>query len=575
MPIDRSQIIGALEEIATLLELKGENPFKVRAYQNAARALQGLAGDFDAMVASGKIHEVRGSGEAIAKKIEELHATGSLSYLTELEASIAPGLREMLRVPGLGPKRVRQIHAELGITSIGELEYACREHRLKLLPGFGEKLQASVLKGIEDLKRYKDRHLWVDAQAAAQRVVAFLGGVRGASLALAAGSLRRRRETVGDIDVLAAVAPKDRARVAAALTGGRLAVEVIASGDTKVTFRTVEGIHCDVRMVARAEHPFALHYFTGSKAHNTAVRARAQKAGLKLNEYGLFRGAQAIPCATEEELFAALKLQFIPPELREDMGEIEAAATDTLPALVEQTDLRGVLHVHTTWSDGAHTLAEMAETVREMGFEYLGVTDHSQTAAYAGGLTPDRVRQQIKEIRAAEDRIGVRILAGIESDILPDGALDYDKKTLDLFDFVIGSIHSKFNMDRGAMTRRVLTAMEDPHLSIVGHLTGRLLLAREPYEIDQEVVLQAASRFGVAMELNANPNRLDLDWTVLREAKRLGVLVAINPDAHDAGGISDVYVGVGIARKGWLEPKDVLNTRGAAGALALLKRKNP
>ena len=570
--MDKKQAAAALGEIGTLLELVGENPFKVRAYYAAARALETLAGDFDALVATGEIRKVRGIGEAIAGKIAELHATGDLAYLRELRARVAPGLVEMLRVPGLGPKRVRQIHAELGTESLGELEYACRENRLKLLPGFGEKLQARVLKGIEDLKRYQDRHLWIEGQQAAQRIATFLGGLRGVSTPVAAGSLRRRRETVGDIDVLAAVAPRDRAAIVRALTGRRLAAEVIAAGDTKVTFRTPGGIPCDVRMVTRAEFPFALNYFTGSKDHNTALRARAQRRGLTLNEYALRRGDDPVACATEDEIYAALGLQYIPPELREGAGEIEAAAAGAIPALVEQTDLRGILHVHTTWSDGVHTLREMAETAKEMGFQYIGITDHSQTASYAGGLTPERVRQQIREARAVEDRLGVRILAGIESDILPDGSLDYDRKTLELFDFVIGSVHARFTMDRAAMTRRIVTAMEDPALSIVGHLTGRLLLAREPYEVDQEAVLRAAARLGVVMELNANPNRLDLDWTVLREAKRLGVLVSIDPDAHEAGGMADVYIGVGIARKGWLEAKDVLNTRGPGEALAALQR---
>lgn len=572
MPVEKKQAAAVLDEIGTLLELAGENPFKVRAYRNASRALAALAGDFDALVATGEIRAVRGIGDAIAGKIAELYATGGLAYLDELRGRTAPGLVEMLRVPGLGPARVRQIHADLGVASLGELEYACRENRLRLLPGFGARLQAKVLKGLEDLKKYKDRHLWVEGQAAAQRITGLLGGLRGVALPIVAGSVRRRRETVGDVDILAAVAAKDRARIAGALAGGRDTAEVLSSGDTKVTLRTHDGIHCDVRMVTREEHPFALHYFTGCKEHNVAIRTRALKRGLTLNEYGLRRGDSPVACAAEEELFAALGLQYIPPELRENAGEIEAAAAGSIPTLVEQTDLRGIIHVHTTWSDGVHTLMEMAETAKEMGFDYIGITDHSQTASYAGGLTPDRVRRQIREARAVEDRLGVRVLAGIESDILPDGSLDYDAATLGMFDFVIGSVHAKFNLERAAMTRRIITAMEDPHLSIVGHLTGRLLLAREPYEVDQEAVIRAAARLGVVMELNANALRLDLDWTVLREAKRQKVLVSIDPDAHEAGGMADVYVGVGIARKGWLEAKDVLNTRGPDEALAILKR---
>ncbi|MBI5528800.1 MAG: DNA polymerase/3'-5' exonuclease PolX [Deltaproteobacteria bacterium] len=570
--MDKKDIAAALEEIGTLLDLAGENPFKVRAYQNAARAIEQIPGNLDDAVVSGKLREVKGIGEGISQKIAELHATGSLGYLDELRAKIEPGLLEMLKIHGLGPKRIRLIRETLGITTLGELEYACKENRLKLLEGFGEKLQENVLRGIEDLKKYKDRHLWVEAHHAAEQVITLLGGVRGVSDPQAAGSLRRCRETVGDIDVLAAVEPKDRARVAAALTGSKLAASVIGSGDTKVSFRTPHGLGCDVRMITRAEYPYTLHHLTGSKDHNAAMRGRAQKLGFKMNEYGLYKGERLVPCASEDEIFAALKLQYIPPELRENMGEIEAAESDAIPALLQKDDLLGVMHVHTSWSDGRNPLDEMVRAAKDLGFSYVGIADHSRSAAYAGGLSPERVREQRKEVRAAEDRIGVRVLFGIESDILPDGSLDYDKKTLDLFDFVIGSVHSKFNMERGEMTRRILKAMEDPHLSMVGHLTGRLLLAREPYEVDQEVVLHAAARFGVVMELNANPNRLDLDWRILRQAAGLGVLVSINPDAHEVEGLSDTFLGVGIARKGWLSAKDVLNTRSAKEALERMKR---
>jgi DNA polymerase (family 10) len=571
--MDKKEIAAALQEIGTLLELAGENPFKVRAYQNAARAVEQIPGSLDDAIASGKLREVKGIGEGISQKIAELHATGTLGYLDDLRSKIEPGLLEMLKISGLGPKRIRQIRDTLGITTLGELEYACKENRLRLLDGFGDKLQDNVLRGIEDLKKYKDRHLWVEARHAAEQVLALLGGVRGVLDPQAAGSLRRCRETVGDIDILAAVEPKDRARVAAALTGSTLAAAVIASGDTKVSFRTPNGLGCDVRMVARAEYPYALHHLTGSKDHNTAMRGRAQKLGFKMNEYGLYKGEKLVPCGSEEEIFAALKLQYIPPELRENMGEIEAAESDALPALLEKDDLLGVIHVHTSWSDGRNTLDEMVRAAKDMGFSYVGIADHSRSAAYAGGLSAERVRAQRREARAAEDKNSVRVLFGIESDILPDGSLDYDKKTLDLFDFVIGSVHSKFNMERGEMTRRILKAMGDPHLSMVGHLTGRLLLAREPYEVDQDVVLQAAARFGVIMELNANPNRLDLDWRVLRQAAGLGVLVSINPDAHEVEALSDTFLGVGVARKGWLTAKDILNTRSAKDALEAMKRK--
>jgi DNA polymerase (family 10) len=569
---DKNSISAALDEIASLLELSGGNPFKVRAYRNAARAVTALQGDLGGMIADGGLRKVGWIGEHIAARIAEMHASGRIGYLEELKSSVPPGLLEMMRIPGLGPKRIRLIHEKLGVSTAGELEYACLENRLLLLDGFGEKLQKKVLDGIGALKKYLGRHLWVEGAAAAAEVEKFLASIRGIGMTAVAGSVRRRRETVKDVDVLAVVPEKTRSAVAGALAGAPFVESMTGSGETKISFVTSSGMACDVRMVTREQFPYALHHFTGSREHNTAMRHRSVRMGLKMNEYGLFRGDTLLKCGSEEDLFAALGLAFIPPELRENLGEIEAAEKGALPRLVGDSDLKGVLHVHTTWSDGRNTLEETTRAAKRMGFSYIGITDHSRTAAYAGGLKADRIAAQQKEIRALEDRLGMRILSGIESDILPDGSLDYDARVLDSFDFVIGSIHAAFNMPMEAMTARVVKAMRDPHMSILGHPTGRLLLAREPYEIDIEAVMAEAARLGVCIELNANPHRLDLDWTHIREAKRLGIPISINPDAHDIEGLSDMFIGVGIARKGWLEKEDVLNAHDADNALKIMRR---
>jgi DNA polymerase (family 10) len=570
--MNKAEISGVLEELAVLLELAGENTFKVRAYQNAARAVTALPGDLGDLIAAGGLKKVKGIGESTAAKISELHATGKLAYLEEIKSRVPPGMIEMLRIPGLGPKRIRLIHDNLQINGVGELEYACRENRLLLLEGFGEKLQKKVLDGIEALRRYQGRHLWTEGAAAAAEIVSFLQKQKHVGQVEAGGSLRRRRETVGDIDILAEVPEEHRNAVASAITKAAFIEKVTGSGDTKTSIVTKNGMACDIRMVTGAEFPYAFHHFTGSREHNTAMRSRTVRMGLKMNEYGLFRGDELIPCRSEEELFKAVGLPYIPPEMRENTGEIEAGEKCVLPVLVEKRDLKGVLHIHTDWSDGRGTIEEMARAARELGFSYMGLTDHSQTAAYAGGLRPERVKEQLLEARRAEDSVGMRILRGIESDILPDGSLDYDSAVLDSFDFVIGSVHASFTMSRADMTSRIVRAMRDPHLSILGHPTGRLLLAREPYAVDLEEVLREAAELGVVVELNANPHRLDLDWTMLREAKSLGIKTAINPDAHDIDGLADIFIGLGIARKGWLEKGDVLNTFDADKALEIMNR---
>lgn len=559
---DTEEVIAVLEEMATILELKGENPFKVRAYANAARTLSAQAEPVEELVASGKLGRLKGFGEAITEKVTTLVETGKLPAYEELRSSVPDGLFEMLKIPQMGPKKVKAIHDELGISSLGELEYACHENRLAVLPGFGAKSQERVLKGIEDLKRYATQFLYPDAAEAARQLTQGLKGLKAVEAAQVAGSLRRRREVVKDIDIVASSQKADA--VAEAFSRLPQVAEVTLSGPTKTSVRLEGGIACDLRVVEPSSWAAALVHFTGSKEHNTQLRGRAKKEGLTLNEYGLFKGKRPKSLKTEEELYKALGLFFIPPELREGLGEVEAAEAGELPELIEEGDLAGILHVHTDWSDGLNTLEEMARATREAGYGYLGICDHSQSAAYANGLSPKRAREQQRAIDKLNEKLkGFRLFKGIEVDILADGSLDYDDKLLASFDFVVASIHSRFGLSQEEQTRRLLKAASHPSVTIIGHPTGRLLLAREGYAVDIEAFLEGAAKHGVAVELNSHPQRLDLDWRYLRRAKELGVAVAINPDAHHPGGLSDVSYGVGIARKGWLSAQDVLNTRGA------------
>jgi DNA polymerase (family 10) len=559
MPMKKEEVSAILEEIGFLLELKGENPFKVRAYYNAARAIKGLEGSLEEVVKQGELRRIKGIGEALNKKISELVTTGSLPYYEELKATVPAGLREMVRIPQLGPKKVKALYERLRITTIGELEYACQENRLKDLPGFGAKTQENILQGIEVLKRYRGRFLYGDVASLAEAFTRSIAGVKGVLKVSLAGSMRRRNEVVKDIDLVVA------ARAGGAIGEGLIVLpqieEVLAQGETEIRVRLASGIPADIRLVSLKEFPFALHHLTGSKEHNIALRGRAKKLGMKINEYGLFAGERSIPCQGEEEIYRALGLSFIPPELREGRGEVEAAAEGRLPDLVDAGEIKGAFHVHTASSDGSNTISSLSMEAQRLGLSYLGITDHSRSAAYAGGLSEGAVKRQREEI----DKInytsqGFRIFKGIEAEILPDGSLDYGDKVLAGFDFVIGAIHSHFQMGEKEMTKRIIHAMETRRLTMLAHPTGRLLLAREPYQLNMEEVIKAASRLGVVLELNANPHRLDLDWRWLKYAKDHGTKISINPDAHNLQGLQDLFIGVGIARKGWLESRDVINT---------------
>ena len=571
--VDKQAVARILEEIGTLLELKGENPFKSRAYHKAARAIRALPGDLAARVAAGTLEGVAGIGEGLSEKITELVNTGSLAYHDELLASFPPGFPELLTIPGLGPKKAKALYEALGIASVGELEYACRENRLTELPGFGAKTQEKLLEGIGRRRRYQGRFLFPGALEAAEALRAALAEHPAVIRIAVAGSLRRCRETVKDADLVAAAGDAEAA--GAALAGRPEVAKVLEQGSTKTSVILDGGLQVDLRCVSEAAYPFALLHFTGSREHNTALRARARQQGLKLNEYGLFRGEKSLSCRDEEEIYAALGLAAIAPELREDLGEVAAAASGELPTLVTQEDLRGTFHVHTVASDGSATLEELAAAAAERGWEYLGICDHSRSARYAHGLEIERVRSQWRQIDSINEAGGVRLFKGIEADILSDGALDYPPEILAGFDFVVASIHSHFQLSEAEQTARLLRALENPYTTILGHLTGRLLLAREGYAVDQEAVIAAAGRLGVALELNANPHRLDLDWRMLRRAKEAGALIAINPDAHALKGLDDVRYGIGIARKGWLTAGDVLNTRSASEVAAWFGRRRP
>ncbi len=574
----KNEIADVLAEIGTLLELKGENPFKVRAYQAGARALEAIEDDELArLIAEEKLETVKGIGEALAQKITELHATGRLEFFDRLKASIEPGLAEMLQIPGLGPKKIRALHDKLGIADIAALTAACTDGRVAALDGFGEKTQEKILAGIRNREAYGRRHMWWDAEEIAAPIVAGLRKLPQVKRAEAAGSLRRGMETVGDLDFI--VAAEDVAPVVGWFTNLAGVKEVTAQGETKASVRFESGLQADLRIVPDDQFVFALHHFTGSKDHNVQMRQRALSRGLSLSEWGLvpaegegtakekaetLKKAKGGKLKNETELFAALGLSFIPPELREGLGEIEAAEKGELPRLVELGDLRGAFHNHTTASDGRNTLAEMAAAAEALGWDYLGIADHSKSSYQANGLSEEWLLKQVAEIHAlnASKRFTTHVFTGTECDILPDGRLDFEDAVLAKLDYVVASVHNVFTQEEGVMTARLIRAIEHPRTTMIGHLTGRLLLRREGYRVDVGKVVDAAIANRVIIELNASPWRLDLDWRHWRKAAEKGLLCAINPDAHETGGLEQVRAGINSARKGWLTKESILNTRG-------------
>jgi DNA polymerase (family 10) len=565
-------IPSLLEDIAALLEIKDENPFKVRAYYNAAKVLSAVD-NLDELIAGRRLKEVKGIGDALAAKIQEYAETGRMAYYEELTREIPESLLEMLQIPNLGPKKIKVLYETLAITNVGELEYACKENRLVNLHGFGAKTQEKILKGIEFVKKHKGEFLFGDVYPLAMRIKEGFEGLVAPGFAEVCGSIRRRKEVVHDLDIL--VAGDDPAALSRHFASMPDVEEIIAEGDTKTSCRLSSGIEADLRVVGAESWACALVYFTGSKEHNVKLRGIAKRKGYKLNEYGLFPvdEERPVPLATEEEVYNFFGLAYIPPELREDMGEIEAAQAGTLPNLVTLQDIRGTFHVHTERSDGVDPLPRIVEGAKRLGYSYVGITDHSKSAYYAGGLKREDVLGQWEEIdrlNAADD--GFRIFKGIESDILPDGSLDYDDELLEGFDFIIVSVHSSFGMKREDMERRLIRAMAQPLPIVLGHPTGRLLLSRDGYDIDMHTIIDAAAEYHAIIELNASPYRLDIDWRYLRYAKEKGVLISINPDAHAVAGLSEVSYGVGIARKGWQEKDDILNTRDVAEVSEIFRR---
>lgn len=570
--MDKKTVIDILDEIGLLLELKGENPFKIRAYYNAARALETLDEDIEVLVKNNKLKEVKGIGEAINKKITELITTGRLEYYENLKASIPGGLVEMLKIPGLGPKKIKTLYNKLDIKTIGELEYACLENRLVELSGFGEKTQKKILEGIKFVKRFSNQHLFSEAYSEANSLKQYLLKTGLVIRCEIAGSIRRKKEIVKDIDILATT--NDPQKLMEIFVEYDKTRDVIAKGDTKTSITLESGINTDLRVVKDEEYPYALHHFTGSKEHNTAMRHRAKRMGIKMNEYGLFKGDTLIKCQDEEEIFRKLNLSYVPPEIRENMGEIEAAEKGEIPVLVEEKDIKGVFHVHTNYSDGVNTLNEMVNGARELGYKYIGITDHSKSARYANGLKEEDILKQFDEIdRLNEKYTDIKILKGIESDILKDGSLDYEEDLLKKFDFVIASVHSNFKMSKEEMTERIIKAVKNKYTTILGHLTGRLLLSRDGYDLDVYKVIDACAEYDKIIEINSNPHRLDIDWRYIKYAKEKGVELAICPDAHRVEGLLDVKYGVGIARKGWLEAKDVINTYNIDQVYEIFKQK--
>ena len=570
--MDKKSVINILNKIGLLLELKGENPFKIRAYYNAARALETLDEDIEILVKNNKLKEVKGIGEAINKKITELITTGRLEYYENLKASIPEGLVEMLKIPGLGPKKIKTLYDKLDIKTVGELEYACLENRLVELPGFGEKTQKKILEGIKFVKRFSNQHLFSEAYSEANLLKQYLLKTGLVIRCEIAGSIRRKKEIVKDIDILATT--DNPQKLMESFVEYEKTKDVIVRGDTKTSITLGSGINADLRVVKDEKYPYALHHFTGSKEHNTAMRHRAKRMGIKINEYGLFKGDTLIKCQDEEEIFRKLNLSYIPPEIRENMGEIEAAEKGEIPVLVEEKDIKGVFHVHTNYSDGANSLTEMVYSARELGYKYIGITDHSKSARYAHGLNEEDILRQFDEIdRLNEKYSDIKILKGIESDILKDGSLDYEEDLLKKFDFVIASVHSNFKMSKEEMTERIIKAVKNKYTTIIGHLTGRLLLSRDGYDLDVYRVIDACAEYDKIIEINSNPHRLDIDWRYIKYAKEKGVKLAICPDAHRVEGLRDVKYGIGIARKGWFEAKDVINTYDVDKVYEIFKRK--
>ncbi|MHB9072514.1 MAG: DNA polymerase/3'-5' exonuclease PolX [Desulfobaccales bacterium] len=569
--MDKKAVAAILDEIALLLELAGENPFKVRAYETGARAVLTYPGDLASALSSGDLAQVKGIGKSLAGVIGELLRQGDAALYRELKAKTPPGLMELLQVPGLGPKKARILFHDLNITGIGELEYACQENRLTTLPGFGAKSQEKIKAGLASLRRYAGLFRLGDLLPLAESTAARWRKVPGIQRLELAGPIRRGLEVAGAIDL--AIATQQPQQVLGGLEK-ILGAEFTERGPGKLETTLPQGI--PLRLTLAAPEVFGATWLaaTGSEAHFQALQRLAHAHSLELTPHGLLATGTLQLCREEADIYRRLGLPLIPPELREGLGEIEAGQSNRLPRLVTVADIRGCFHVHSYYSDGVNSLEELINAATQRGWSFLGLSDHSQTAFYAGGLKPPDLDRQKQDVEARRrEHPNFSLFWGVESDVLSDGSLDYPDDILQGFDFVIASIHSQFNLQQEAMTERILKALANPSCTMLGHMSGRLLLAREPYDLDLEAILKFAGAHQVIMEINASPYRLDLDWRWLRRAKELGILISINPDAHSLEGLDDVNYGVMTARKGWLAPEDILNTYPPAEVAQILRRR--
>ena len=576
--VSKDQIADIFESIAQMFELKGEVVFKVRAYTNAARTLETYPGDLAKAVVEERLGEIPGVGKAIAEKIAELVTTGELQYFNRLKAEFPPGLFELFELQGLGPKKIKAVWEKLGVTTVVQLEAACTDGRVAELPGFGGKTALKLLEAIDARKKFAGRFKIGDIAAAAESLLDDLRQHPGVNRVSVCGSYRRRKEIVGDLDFL--VSTKEPEAVSDFFAGHEMVENVLAHGATKSSVRLKSGIQADLRVVKDGEFPFALNYFTGSKEHNIVMRQRALARGWTLNEYRLgpveSEKSEPVPVIREErDLYAALGLEYIEPELREDRGEFTAAEAHTLPRLIEKENLRGTFHNHTTASDGRAPLAEMVQAARELGLQYLGIADHSKSSFQAHGLDADRLLAQVAEIRALNETYDghFKIFTGSEVDILKDGSLDFPDEILAQLDYCVASVHNVFNLPEAEQTARIIRAISNPYVTMLGHLTGRLLLSREPYAVDVPAIIEGAAATGTIIELNCSPWRLDMDWRWWPLAREKGVKCSINPDAHQPAQLNHLWFGIGAARKGWLTRDDVVNTLPLDGIEAALAEK--
>jgi DNA polymerase (family X) len=571
--MDKKAVADVLEQIAAFLELKGENPFRIRAFRTAARAIGNFPGDLREGLEDGSLAAAKGVGPATLQIAAELINTGKAGFLEELREQIPPGLVEMLAISGLGVAKIRQIHDVLGIDSLPELEAAAMDGRLAKLPRFGQKTSENILKSIAFLRQANTFRLSHHAAEEAEGLRTALVRLPGVSAAFVAGDVRRRSEVVRDL-IIVLVADVSPAELFKRLSQFPGVHEFAGQDERRLTLRFAGGASAQIVVTNPVNVGAVLIQATGSETHVAELAARAKARGYALTGAALWHGSEFVVTPDEETLYRALGLPFIPPELREGRGEIDAAERGGVPRLVEHRDLRGFLHCHTSYSDGSNSIEQLALACRDAGYQYVGITDHSQAAAYAGGLQAEDLMRQVDEIDQVNARLkGIRVLKGVEADILADGRVDFEEQALARLDFVIASVHSRFNMSAPEMTARILTAMDNPYLTIIGHPTGRLLLSRDPYGLDLDAVIEKAAANSVALEINADPHRLDLDWRVLRQVRQAGAMVSIGADAHSIPGIGYVEFGVNMARKGWLGPDDILNASSADEFLAFARRR--